>query len=178
MGIDYNNMRLDALCDIIEQRHHIYVRQALARIEPLLATVVEQMPNENPYMKRVLRKFRTMADDLAMHMQKEEDILFPYIRKLEANISKGNPVPDSHFLSITEPTSKLSTEHKVMREAISDIRRYTSEYNMPDTYSQIHLEAITLLKEFDSDHKYHVHIEDHILFPKAINLETQLNENL
>lgn len=176
MMSDYHNMRLDALCDIIEQRHHTYLRHGLAEIETNLSTLLEQTPNENPFMKRVLRKFRSMADEMAMHTQREESILFPYIRKIEAMITE-NVRPTSKHSFLAEQNVLMEREHRRVKSVFTDIRGYTSDYRMDDSFSELHLDVLKLLKAFESDYRNHSHIEDHILFPKAINLEAQLNDN-
>lgn len=172
---DYNSMRLDALCDMIELRHHAYVRQNLGKIEAMLSEVVEHSPNENPFMKRVLRKFQTMADELAMHMEKEESILFPYIRKMQID-STANLNSSRHSF-LAEQNRLMEKEHRRVRSTFTDMRGYTSDYRIDDAFSETHLNVLKLLKEFESDYRHHIHIEDHILFPKAINLEAKLNDN-
>ena len=94
---DFNGMKLNVLCDHIEFKHHEYVRRSILEIETLIAKMVEEHGRSHVHLADILASFRTIADEMSMHMQKEEMVLYPYIRELQANMDSGSAIPKGRF---------------------------------------------------------------------------------
>lgn len=162
---DPQTSNLGDLIAKIEATHHTFTREALARIEALLEST--PLPDQSR-RTALLECFRTLHADLLPHLLKEENILFPYIVALEH--SPSNP-PRSCFGSVANPIAMMQMEHAACLELLEQLRRLTDHYSCPaDAISQIQV-LYDALAELDADLVEHIHWEDHVLFPRTLQLE-------
>lgn len=170
----FTEMDAGQLIGYIMTHHHFYVKQSLPLIISHLEKVASKHGSSYPYMQKVLELFRMVQEEMIMHMQKEEMILFPRIKEIEnlynnkqqANISDGY---------ITGPVNVMEAEHEHAGKILDEIRQLTNNYTPPEDACTTFKISLAELKEFEEDLHKHVHLENNLLFPKAekINLEIE-----
>ncbi len=168
---DFKNAQLTELIAHILTTHHGYVKQEIPRLKQLLFKVVAVHCANHPELAAVQRTFNELADELTGHMMKEEMVLFPYIEKLEQATSAGKPAPLAPFGSISNPVRMMEMEHESAGRALEEIRTLTSAYTPPEGACFSYKTLYSALKDFEADLHQHVHLENNILFPRAIVLE-------
>jgi regulator of cell morphogenesis and NO signaling len=155
------------LVDHIVAAHHDYVRVALPRIAGYLAKLAQVHGARHPELAQVAAEFEVMGRDLLQHMRKEEHVLFPYIRDLEGPARPG-PSP---FGTVENPIRMMEREHEEAGAQLREIRRLTSDYTAPADGCTTYRVCFEELAHFERDLHRHVHLENNILFPKAVQLE-------
>ena len=163
---------LSGLIEHIVTQHHVYAKQELPRIQQLLNKVVlAHGGKEHSELGKIHRTFQTTSAELIAHMMKEEHVLFPYIAELEEAINTGRRVPKPVFGTLRNPVHMMELEHESAGAAFSEIRTLTGDYTAPADACFSYKTLYTALKEFEADLHQHVHLENNILFPRAIGLE-------
>lgn len=163
------NWSLDFLCDYIENTHHRYVEQKIGEIKPFLSKVVKVHGNYHPELKEIEDLFTEGATALAQHMKKEELILFPYIRKMIQTLNSGKPLPEAHFGSLENPIAMMRAEHETEGERFAQIAELSHNYEPPQEACTTYRVVYAMLEEFEADLHRHIHLENNILFPGALN---------
>jgi len=151
------------LIDFITEHHHKYVRESIPQLELLLNKVCTKHGLDHPELLAIRKDFYELADELLGHLPKEEGILFPAIKRL-AN-SKG-----SEGLNLSSPVSVMEHEHEIAGKLIKSIRSLSGDYTPPADACLSFQMTYKLLQEFESDLMQHIHLENNILFPKALKL--------
>ena len=165
---DWQTAPLGALIDHILETHHAYLRAELPRVDQMLAKVIDKHGANHPDMVPPLRPlFDGLAAELASHMMKEERILFPLIRSLEAGTLQG----PAHCGSIRNPISVMEYEHDSAGNALAQMRRITRDYQVPPDACNTFRALFHGLEELEADLHQHIHLENNILFPRAVDLE-------
>lgn len=167
---DYKTWAPDLLADYIEKKHHRYVSSKTREILPYLSKVARVHGDNHPELKEVKSLFIECAEELAAHMQKEETILFPYIRKMET--AKGHV--QAPFGTVENPIRMMMHEHNTEGERFRKIAALTNNYTLPEDGCNTYRVTLALLREFEEDLHLHIHLENNILFPKVIALEKEL----
>jgi regulator of cell morphogenesis and NO signaling len=166
---DYNTFDPEQLMSHIILTHHAYVKQAIVPIEEHLLRVATKHGDRFPEMKKVYSIFLDVANELQLHMQKEEMILFPRIREVYyAGKNPGHTGFSSNFIS--GPVSVMEAEHTHAGNGLDEIRQLTKNYTPPVGACTTFCVALNELKAFEEDLHQHVHLENNILFPKAEEL--------
>ncbi len=165
--LDYNNWPLDRLADHIVATHHRYVETRIAEILPLLEKIVQVHGAAHPELKDVEQIFHQSAGELAAHMKKEELILFPRIRKM-AQAEAGTAAATG---SVQNPIRMMIHDHDGEAERFRKIATLTKGYVPPADACNTYTTTLSLLREFEEDLHLHLHLENNILFPKALELE-------
>lgn len=165
-----SDMSLVALVDDIERTHHAFVRRELPRLDRLTGRVLTAHGERDPRLQEVRRVFLTMMVELESHLEKEEQVLFPIIRELEA--TGGSTVaPDS----LEDPLKQLELEHQDAGSDLAFLRAATDEFTPPEGACSTWIVMLDSLKAFERDMHEHVHKENNVLFPRALDLERQLH---
>lgn len=173
---DYHNWSPERLADHIENTHHVYVKSATEDLKQYLAKVVRVHGNHHPELLEIEKAFLLLAGELAMHLQKEELILFPFIRKMAKSHREGSSLKRPHFYSIRNPIRMMEDEHSGAGDYMARIRRLSGNFTSPESACNTFRVTYKLLDEFESDLHLHVHLENNLLFPQAIALEDELFE--
>lgn len=166
--MDYQHLPLDLLIDFIEKKFHREIREKtpimLGYLEKV-ATVHGKAYNE---LYEIYRLFVGCANELEAHMQKEEKVLFPYIKQLFAK-----ETPEACFPTIQAPIGVMKHEHEAEGDRFRRIAELSSNYTPPQGACNTYKVAYAMLNEFEQDLHLHIHLENNILFPQAIELEKQ-----
>ena len=156
------------IIDYIVAHHHAYVRHALPRIARYTSEVIRAHGDAHPELYDVADLFGRLAQHMLSHMEKEEQVLFPWI--VEAS-RRGVRPPNVMFGTIVNPIHIMEREHEVAAESVALIRELTDDYEPPNDAGPAYRPWLAELKAFDEDLRAHVHLEDSILFPAAAQLE-------
>ncbi len=168
-----SSMQLNELCDYIEKRHHSYVNDNIPFLSEKLNKLCSVHGENHPELFKVREMFETAAGNLAAHMQKEELDLFPYIRKLVKFKNGGNPgLPE--FGGIDAPIQDMLNEHQAEGERFFEIAALTSNYTCPPDACNTYRITYQTLNDFEQDLHRHIHLENNILFLKALALEKEI----
>lgn len=173
-GERVENWDLTFLFQYIVNNHHAYVRKSLPLITGHLEKINKVHGAKYHYLYEVLNEFKELADELSGHMQKEERILFPLIKYL-VDSEKFNEKPKTDgFGTIKNPIMKMESEHSSAGTALENIRKLTDNFTLPEDACTTFELTYKELQEFEKDLHTHIHLENNILFPKAIMLEEKL----
>jgi regulator of cell morphogenesis and NO signaling len=155
----------------IRDKHHRYVREAIARVQPLLDKVGAKHGQNHPEIADIQRLFTEVGREMIMHMQKEEQILFPYIDAVEKAANAHGSVEPPFFQTVRNPIQAMMKEHDAAGELVKQIRKASSEYTAPADACPSYQALYQDLREFEADLHQHVHLENNILFPRAVEME-------
>jgi regulator of cell morphogenesis and NO signaling len=155
----------------IRERHHRYVREAIARVQSLMDKVEAKHGKDHAEIADIRRLFTEVGREMIMHMQKEEQILFPYIDALEKANSVHGSVEPPFFRTVRNPIHAMMKEHDAAGELVKQIRKASSEYAAPADACTSYKALYQDLREFEADLHQHVHLENNILFPRAVEME-------
>lgn len=169
------NWDIDFLTDHILNVHHTYVRQAIPVIFEYTQNVAKVYGEKHPEVIVIAEKFLDLTDELNRHICKEEEILFPYIKHLAIANSYGMKIEPSPFGAVESPINMMEQEHDIVGEIMEEIKILSDNYSPPSDACATYKLSYLKLKEFEDDLHKHVHLENNILFPKAIELEKKLN---
>ena len=169
---DWQTAPLQELVTHIVDTHHAYLKLDLpvlqARIEKVVAVHGARDPQRLPRLAVV---FAALRAELEMHLHKEESILFPFIAQYGRAELQNRPLPRVPFGSIANPIAVMEREHDGAGDALGEIRELTANYN-PPSYACATVRALyDGLQALEQDLHIHIHLENNILFPRAIALE-------
>jgi regulator of cell morphogenesis and NO signaling len=168
-SIDFNALSLTALADYIVRTHHTYVKFNMPQIYNYVLRVATKHGDRFPFMKEVFQLFSEVQEEMNQHMVKEERVLFPRIKSLEQNGLQGAPL--EYF---TGPISVMESEHDLAGDLMHRIRELTDNFTAPEGACTTFRLSLASLQDFEADLHQHVHLENYILFPKAIELYQKL----
>lgn len=169
--MDFKSWPLDLLADYIEKKHHAYVERQITEIKPYLAKVAKVHGDEHPELMEINELFNATANELTMHMKKEELVLFPFIRKLFSAHKSGVKLERPHFGTVNNPINMMKEDHDVEGVRFRKIAALSNNYTVPADGCNTYRVTFALLQEFENDLHLHIHLENNILFPEAIRLE-------
>ncbi len=168
---DFDSWNIGFLVDYIQNTHHQYVRKAIPQILPLAQKVADVHGDHHSEVIRINELFQDLAEELLSHLQKEEMILFPYIKKLVVEESSRKCDDTACFGTVIGPISVMEQEHENAGIILKELFRLSNSYQVPDDVCNTFRVLYGKLKEFEDDLHRHIHLENNILFPKAIALE-------
>jgi regulator of cell morphogenesis and NO signaling len=160
----------DEVVHYIVAHHHAYVRQALPTIARHTLEVTQAHGERHPELYDVAHLLHRLTRDMLLHMEKEEQILFPWI--VDASRTGGQS-PPAIFGSVVNPILMMEREHEAAADCVALIRELTGGYEPPPDASAMYRLWLEVLRAFDEDLRAHVHLENNILFPAAARLETR-----
>ncbi len=163
----------EQLVDHIVATHHGYVRAAIPTIERYLAKLVEVHGTRHPELRQIRTCFESVSDELRQHMMKEEQVLFPYIKELAAHTDMCVRAR-SPFGTVGNPIAMMEREHREAAYALQLIRELTNQYTPPADGCTTYNVCLAELARFEADLHRHVHLENNVLFPAALQIEEDL----
>lgn len=164
---DWTRAGLAELCDHIQGTHHAYLKTELPRIRSLVDKVMAAHGERHGELAQLKKAYEMFLAELDAHMAKEEGILFPMIRDIEGAASR----PEFHCGTVANPIRVMLQEHDRAGEALAGFRRLTGGYVVPADGCPTWVALYDALKGLESDLHMHVHKENNILFPRAVEIE-------
>jgi len=168
------NWPTEPLADLVAHivsTHHKYTREEMSRLGPLFDKVCSVHGKNHPELARIRETFRGLAQELTMHMMKEEKVLFPYIVRMEESVIQKEPVLPPPFGSVQGPVAMMMQEHDSAGEALRAMREASAGYTPPGDACISFQTLYKALATLEADLHQHIHLENNILFPRAIGME-------
>jgi len=163
-------MTLTELANHIEQTHHAYLKAELPRLDMMTNKVAAVHGEHNERLYDIRQTFLALAQEMSSHMMKEEQILFPMIRQMEL----GTSTAASHCGSVANPIRQMEAEHDQAGDALEKIQNLTNNYVPPDWACNTYRAMLDALSYLQKDMHQHVHKENNVLFPRAIEAEKSI----
>jgi regulator of cell morphogenesis and NO signaling len=160
-----------ALVSYIVANHHGYVRQAIPVLLERTRKIADVHGAGHPELVHIARLFGRVADEMIDHMAKEEGILFPFILAMDEAAAADTPLPRPPFGTVGNPIRMMEQEHRFVGDAMAEMRELTNGFHAPDDACATYRVCLQELDAFESDLHAHVHLENNILFPKALAIE-------
>ncbi len=174
---EYNQWELDFLADYIVNTHHKYVIKSIPVLFEYTKKVASVHGGRHPETIEISNLFLKLVDELNRHMMKEENTLFPYIKILVSNDKQKIKLTPSPFGTIQNPITSMELEHEEVGKLMAQINELSNGYTPPSNACTTYRLSYAKLKEFEDDLVQHIHLENNVLFPKAIALEEKLQKN-
>ncbi|MCH2489366.1 MAG: iron-sulfur cluster repair di-iron protein [Flavobacteriales bacterium] len=171
----FNTWPLDLLASYIEKTHHTYVASKLPIILQYLSKLCKVHGNRHPELFKIYNLFEEVSEELTLHMKKEELVLFPRIKEMAQQSNLEHPLEAAHFGTVQNPISMMEHEHDKAGQIFRTIKKLTNTYTPPQDACNTYQVTFAMLEEFEKDLHLHIHLENNILFPKALELEQQLS---
>jgi regulator of cell morphogenesis and NO signaling len=168
---DWSREPLSELIAHIRNTHHKYTRDETARLTALLNKVCSVHGKNHPELFEIQSTFGALAQELRTHLMKEEMVLFPYIERMEEAVIQKEPVIPAPFGTVKNPVTMMEHEHDSAGNALRDLRRASRDYSAPADACVSYLTLYKALSAFEADLHQHIHLENNILFPRAIAME-------
>ncbi len=171
---NYGDWKLDFLIAYIVNTQHIYVRKNLPAINEFLTKTVTKHGDNHPELKEIKQLFSQVRQELLSHMEKEEQILFPYIRQIVESEDFNKKLNPPMFGTIQNPIAMMEQEHIDAGNAFEAMRTLSNDFLPPQDACKTYKVTYSMLNEFEENLHLHIHLENNILFAKAIDLENKL----
>lgn len=172
---NWTKKSLESLSSHIVAKHHAYVKSELPRLAQLAQKVVNRHGSTKSELPLIATALMHLDDELTQHLAKEEAVLFPYIAHLEQSISNGTPKPHTCFGTVSNPIAMMTQEHDAAGTLLAEIRRLSGNFTTPPDACPTFHAFYDGLREFEQDLHQHIHLENNIYFPRAIELEKSLS---
>ena len=174
---NFDRWNIEFLADYIYNKHHQYYYDEAPVIKDLLTKVVHRHGAHFPELNQVQRLFLDLSQELNSHFQKEESIVFPFIKALVEAKKTGKTEELQNRFSLSQPIQMMESEHEEAGEILAEINELTNNYTSPSGACNSFQFLYAKLKDLEDDLHQHIHLENNILFPKALALETEYKSN-
>jgi regulator of cell morphogenesis and NO signaling len=172
---DWRNESLTELAQYIVDKHHRFTQTEITRLTSLINKVLTAHGNNHSELSRLETLFAGLAEELREHMRKEEALLFPYISEMEDAARTRRRLPEAMFGTVQNPVAAMIMEHEASGQALEKIREITNGYVVPVDGCATYRALYEGLPAFAADLHQHIHLENNILFPRAVELESDLS---
>lgn len=173
---DFDKWELGFLIDHIVNVHHTYVQESIPLILQYSNRVAKVHGHHYSEVLEINRLFIEVSNELISHLQKEEAILFPYVKNLLQIKEAGAKASTPPFGTVNNPVAMMEEEHENAGDILKSIAKLSNNYTPPEEACNTFRALYAKLDEFEQDLHQHIHLENNILFPKAILLEKQLTK--
>jgi regulator of cell morphogenesis and NO signaling len=170
---NYSTLSQARLVDHIVNTHHTFTRAELHRLELLAQKVISVHGMRHRELVSVQKLLKDIADDLLPHLVREENMLFPYIVGLESAAGTNTVRSKPGFFTVKNPVRMMMFEHDLVGELLRGLRRVTLNYTVPDDGCASYRTLYAALETLEQDLHQHIHLENNILFPRAVEMESQ-----
>ena len=167
---NYSSWALPFLADYIVNTHHVYLKENDEQIAAYARKIAAVHGAQHPEVIRIAAIFDKIASAMTAHLKEEEEVFFPAIKRVDASRISGNTPDDEDRETIRVTLLTLQREHEEIGDAIHTIRHLSNDYAIPADVCNTFMVTYQKLKEFEDDLHKHVHLENNILFPKAVEL--------
>lgn len=170
---NWQSESLTALTAHIVDTHHEFTRQELIRLEKLFDKVCSRHGANHPELLALRETFLHLKQDLIPHLLREEQVLFPYIERMEAAVAGRREIPPPFFGTVQNPVRMMAMEHDTAGDLLRELRQLSGNYTPPPDACISYQTLYQALAELEADLHQHIHLENNILFPRAIEIEAQ-----
>jgi regulator of cell morphogenesis and NO signaling len=171
IDVDWSKQALAAIRAHIIDYYHRYTREELVTLKALAAKVHGVHGHRNAELAEVESLVDELGHDMLPHMLKEEQVLFPYVDQLEEAQAANRPAPTPFFGTVKNPIQMMMAEHDRVGELLARLRSVSSDYALPPTACFSYTQLYNRLQEFEAKTHEHIHIENNVYFPRAVELE-------
>jgi regulator of cell morphogenesis and NO signaling len=171
---NYNLWEPDFLADYIYNQHHLYYYNEVPVIKGLIAKVTQHHGGNHSELKYLYSLFGQLLHELDTHFMREEKLVFPFIKALVLAKRSGNYEMLDSQPSITEPIRIMEVDHEAAGDILAEMNKLTNNYTLPEDACNSYRFLYKKLKELEEDLHQHIHLENNILFPKALKMEKEL----
>jgi len=171
VALDFQNASLPELIEHILETHHVFTKTEMDRLQSLVDKVLHAHGGNHPELIHLSELWLQLCADLKPHMFKEEQILFPYIVAMAEAAAQNKPRPFAPFGTVNNPVRVMMREHDTAGQILRELRALTSDYRVPPDACISYRTLYGALENFEKDLHQHIHLENNILFPKALDLE-------
>ncbi len=168
---EFQTAPLTELMTYIVDKHHLFTRQEMDRLRSLLDKVCSVHGQNHPELLRVQALFGELCADLVPHMFKEEQVLFPYIQRMEQAGRNSREMPPSPFGTVRNPVRMMMMEHDAVGDLLKKLRETSSDYTVPPDGCISYQTLYQAMEAFEQDLHQHIHLENNVLFPRAVEME-------
>jgi regulator of cell morphogenesis and NO signaling len=173
--MDFNEWDIEFLSDYILNVHHRYLNKALPALKGQVIDFLEEHGKTFPGLTELEIIINRFLQEFPPHMKQEEEIIFPYIRQINHAFIYRESYASLMVRTLRKPVEEvMEKEHISTGNQLKRMRIITNNYTPPENSSQAHKALFEKLKDLDNDLMQHIHLENNILFPKAIAMEKQL----
>jgi len=172
-SIMIKNMNSSELSEYIVKRHHSYVRESIPQLTKYLEKICEVHGKNHPELFKVKEQFNKAAEALKEHMNNEEQVLFPVIHEMVKARKENTQINAPCFGILENPINQMKEEHLNEGERFDNLAEITDNFKVPEDGCNTYALTYNQLNEFVSDLHKHIHLENNIIFPEAINLERE-----
>ena len=171
---DPSTLSLGRLIQHIVRAHHLQVRQVLPGLSEMASKVAAKRQDRAPELVKVAELVEKLRCEMYAHIEKEELVLFPYISQMDQESAAAYPTAHICFRSVTHPIFVMEQEHESADHIMAELVRVTNHFEPPSWACATHIALFAGLRAFEANLKQHVHLENVVLFPRAIQLEAEL----
>jgi len=172
-NVSYNDWNIDFLADYIVNTHHSYVRKYLPELSAYAIKVASVHGDHHPELLEIQKLVKEIDEELTEHMEQEENVLFAYVKKIVFAKNMNQPLnKDGKHLSAL--IAELEKEHDFVGRCLDEIRVLSKGYAIPEDACASYKLFYKMIQEFEDDLHIHIHLENNILFPKAVEMEREI----
>lgn len=174
-SLHFDEWPVDFLVDYISYVHHAYLKETVPSLTQNLHSFIQGHKKKFPDLEQVEEVFTNLKEELMEHVEKEDSTIFPYLKQI-SNTYKRKEIYGSLFVrTMSKPlTQVVESEHRRIAILLTQLREVTNHYQFPNHACTNHQVIYHKLREFDADLVQHKHLENNILFPKAMAMEKEL----
>jgi regulator of cell morphogenesis and NO signaling len=173
VALDPATLPLERLIQHIVRVHHHCVRLELPRLAEMASTVATKRSDRAPELAKICHLIEELHAEMYAHIQKEEQILFPFISQMDQDLIVAYPPDHACFRSVSHPIFVMEQEHESVDHLVAELKRLTNQFEAPAWACATHIALFSGLRKFEADLNQHVHLENDVLFPRAIQLEAE-----
>ena len=163
---------LSELIGHIHDKHHVFTKTELTRLEDLINKVCIAHGLNHPELIQLKVLFETLCAELGAHMRKEEVVLFPFVIGMEDAVRNSRPFVTPPFVTVANPVRRMMIEHDHAGDLLRKMRQLTFDYTTPSNACLSYKTLFEALDGLEKDLHQHIHLENNILFPRAVELES------
>ncbi|MEC4050770.1 iron-sulfur cluster repair di-iron protein [Flavobacterium sp. SUN046] len=173
--IDFKSFSPNLLIDYILETHHEYIESKTPVLLMYLDKLCKVHGERHPELFEINNLFKIASSELLNHLQKEEVVLFPFIKTMTNAIKNNETIQQPGFGTVENPIAMLKQDHETEGDLFVKISALTNEYDPPINACETYKVTFAMLKEYEQDLHKHIHLENNILFHKAVELEERFN---
>ena len=173
--LHFDEWPIDFLADYVVNVHHSYLKHSMPEIKESLKVFVAEHVKKYPFLAEVEITYNQLYKEVFPHMKQEEEILFPYIKQIYHAYTSQESYASLLVRTLRKPVEEvMQKDHESAMKHLHKIRVLTNDYTCPSVACVSHRVNYSKLRELDNDLAQHIHLENNILFPKAIAIEKEL----